>query len=427
MTEYAEIRFDEQSERFVVIDDQDQAVGFDMGAVHSESLETQSINERRTLGAVSVDELNEAIQAVSEEGGGSVTFRELTHEIDDHEIELRDGVYLSGYGRSRTVIRVDDTAGLPQQPIVIDGVEDVRISDLSVDGNRGRTDDGDWSEDMVDIGADTVAKSVIVERIHVSNCIGEAFDVDKCEGVTLRDVSAENVRGNAIHIGDDQATNVVVDGFFLEDGTERNGAVRVEGRGHNISNGVITGGGIGMMLGNRETVGVNVSNVQIRDPSEEALKIRDADGHPLEVTISGCRFEGTPGENVVTIENGTTGAITFATCQFVRENNSAPTNVDLGGSNDLSITLSGCHARGGNHAVRVSDGTAATITGCTLGPSGETAVFSRDRGSASVTGCDCEEPIELATDRNVVVGNTLRGGYLDDGDGNVVANNADRS
>ena len=391
----------------------------------TETLKAERVNSKLTLQSPTVSELNNSIETVSADGLGLVEFDTLSEDIDGEPIEMKDNVWLRGCGTGTTVIKIHDDAPDGQVVVNIDDVSNVKISDLSVNGNSGRTEtETDTTEDIIDIGRSNEATDIRVENVHVFDAIGEAFDLDFCDRVFMSNVSAKNIGGNGIHIGDSEAKNVTLKNFHLVDASDRDAMLRVEGEGHRIANGVVVGDWRCVAFGESDnlTKDISMSNVFAESDSREAIRFYDADGDPIDVSVANSTFRSEPSE-AVQVDDGVNGNIRFDNCRFERPSG-APTAFRVEG--DVDMIVGDSDIVGGSHGMIWDASGVLKLNNCHIKEGTSTSIDAR-AGNVVITGNELEETLNMDVDDSVLVGNRLGDGFSDDGTGNKITANVNLS
>ena len=214
-------------------------------------------------GSVNAEQvINEAISVVSDFGGGTVLLSEGPHDTSDSILPLSN-VNLRGLGK-RTLIQYH--LGNHNPVIKCDTVDNVTISDLSIDGGGATLVDASWSSSTAISGYDgigiTDGSFVLVRNCFIERCNSNGI------GILSTDSSLTESYGHRVegcYIGDNAANGILIQS---NGGIFTNNQINHNGQGVYIVSEAGTGS-----YGSSINV---VSNNSVRMNMEEGVELRSA-------------------------------------------------------------------------------------------------------------------------------------------------------
>lgn len=285
--------------------------------------------------------------------GSDVFFPEGTYAVS--HLPIPDGVTIRGCG-AKSIIKHIDGASQYKYPIYINGVSNVTIESICIDGN---------GENQSQIGCGI--------------CIYSSHNI------TIRDCRIKNVHGDGIKVGHDNllCTNIVVENCIVE-GSERNEIALLHCENVRFVNCLINGGADTSALVDLELHGNN--------------------NHIQGVVFAGCAFIRNEGERIKILSNGfasTYDSVIFDNCSiqssvFVKQFN--------------NVTFKNCVCNGG---FDLSDTTNITIRDCLITSTTNGVYAYKNVGSSSnlrVLGCNIEGTnygIIVQNMENVIIGECI--------------------
>lgn len=234
--------------------------------------------------------IQDAVDSVSK-SGGSIYIPPGEYALSRDEqhfcgVRLYSNTQLIGSGRGNTILKWMDSVPDDSHHYVVAAnegfVENVTIRDLTIDGNKSRTDK-DFN--IVGEGIEMDGRNICISNVHIKDVLGEGIDCDRSDGIMIHNCIIENSGGNGIHCSDPQARNVQISQCITRNcahGRRRSGNVRYGGL-------VIRGSGI-FVSHHRSINDAQIANIEGQGMDYDSeLSLQQVVGYSESVDARGFR------------------------------------------------------------------------------------------------------------------------------------------